>query len=57
VDDQSVIDKDQTIAARSSTKTPQQMADAWLRGMANEQEEVQELVIKDLLGQEDFQGA
>ena len=33
------------------------MADAWLRGMANEQEEVQELVIKDLLGQEDFQGA
>ncbi len=43
--------------ARSATQTPQQLADAWLRRVANKREEVRDLVMKDLLGQEDFQRA
>ncbi len=40
--------------SRSAMQTPQQSADAWLRGVANEKEEVQDLVMRDLLGREDF---
>ncbi len=40
VDDQSMIDEEPAITNRSSTQTPQQSADTWLRGVANEQEEV-----------------
>jgi len=34
---------------------PQQQANTWLRGMACVGEEVQELVIRDLVGKEGFQ--
>ncbi len=57
VDNQSIIDNEQTLVARASTGTPQQKATQWLQGVANEGEEVKELVIRDLLGQEDFQSA
>ena len=57
VDDRSVVDEEPPTIARSATQTPQQSADAWLRGVANEREEVQDLVMRDLLGQEDFQRA
>jgi len=57
VDDQSVIGEEPSNIARSETQTPQQSADSWLRGVANEREEVQDLVMRDLLGQEDFQRA
>jgi len=40
VDDQSVIDEEQLISAQSMVQTPQQSADTWLRGVANDQEEV-----------------
>jgi len=43
--------------AQGSTHTLQQQADAWLRSMANEGEDMQELVMRDLVGKEDFQGA
>jgi len=39
------------------TQTPQQQADAWLRGMATAGEDVQELVLRDLVGKEGFQNA
>jgi len=52
-----MIGEEQIITVRSSTQTPQQSADAWLHGVANEREEVQDLIMRDLLGQEDFQGA
>ncbi len=57
VDDRSVIDEEPTIRAGNARKTSQQSADAWLRGVANEEEEVQDLVMRDLLGREDFQSA
>ena len=57
VDDRSTCDKEQTVIARSSTQTPQQQADTWLQGMATAGEDVQELVIRDLVGREGFQNA
>jgi len=54
VDDRSVVDEEITIARM---QTPQQQADAWLRGMATAGEEVQELVLRDLVGKEGFQNA
>jgi len=57
VDDRSMIEEEQIITAQSSMQTLQQSVDAWLRGVANEREEVRDLVMRDLLGQEDFQGA
>jgi len=56
VDDRS-IDGDEIIAARTNTQTPQQQADTWLRGMATAGEDVQELVLRDLVGREGFQNA
>ncbi len=55
VDDRSIDDEEQTIVAQSSTQTPQQQVDTWLRGMATAGEDVQELVIRDLVGREGFQ--
>src|SRR6266702_6098245 len=52
VDDRSVCDEEQVIVARSSTQTPQQQADTWLRGVATAGEDVQELVMRDLIGRE-----
>ncbi len=56
VDDRS-LDEEETIVTRSSTQTPQQQADTWLRGMAMAGEDVQELVMQDLIGREGFQSA
>jgi len=56
VDDHS-IDEEQIIMVQSSMQTPQQSANAWLHGVANKHEEVRDLVMRDLLRQEDFQGA
>ncbi len=57
VDDRSICDDEQPSIARSSTQTPQQQADSWLRGVATAGEDVQELVMRDLVGREDFQHA
>ncbi len=38
-------------------QTPQQQADSWLRGVATAGEDVQELVMRDLIGREGFQSA
>ncbi len=58
VDDRSAYEgEEELIAARSTTQTPQQQADSWLRGVATAGEEVQELVIRDLVGREGFQNA
>ncbi len=56
VDDRSVVEEEPT-ESQSAMRTPQQSADTWLRGVANEREEVRDLVMRDLLGREDFQGA
>ncbi len=55
VDDSSVDENNQVIVARA--QMPQQQANTWLRGMASTGEDVQELVMRDLLGREGFQNA
>ncbi len=57
VDDRSTCDKEPSLIARSSTQTPQQQANSWLRGVATAGEDVQELVMRDLVGREGFQHA
>ncbi len=57
VDDRSVYEEEQNLITRSSTQTPQQQADTWLRGVATAGEDVQELVMRDLVGREGFQSA
>ncbi len=57
VDDRSVYDEEQPSIARSNTQTSQQQADSWLRGVAMAGEDVQELVMRDLVGREGFQHA
>ncbi len=52
-----MYDEEQPMIARSSTQTPQQQADSWLRGVAMVGEDVQELVMRDLVGREGFQSA
>jgi len=56
VDDRSVCDEE-IITARANTQTLQQQADTWLRGMASASEDVQEIVMRDLIGKEGFQSA
>src|SRR6266702_1125716 len=41
----------------SGTAMPQQTANAWLQSIANEGEEVRDLVMRDLLRKEDFPSA
>ncbi len=55
VDDRSICEEEQSFAAGSSTQTPQQQANTWLRGVATAGEDVQELVMRDLVGREGFQ--
>ncbi len=57
VDDRSTYEgkEEQPIVAQSTTQTPQQQADSWLRGVATAGEDVQELVMRDLVGREGFQ--
>src|SRR6266702_4760106 len=50
VDDRSICDEEQPSIARSDTQTPQQQANSWLRGVASAGEDVQELVMRDLVG-------
>ncbi len=57
VDDRSVCDEEQPTVPRSSTQTPQQQADSWLWGVATAGEDIQELVMRDLVGREGFQNA
>jgi len=54
VDDRSIAEDD---INENRTITPQQTANAWLRSVANEGEEVRDLVMRDLLRKEDFQSA
>ncbi len=56
VDDRSV-DEEEVTTARANAQTPQQQANEWLRGMATAGEDVQELVMRDLVGREGFQNA
>ncbi len=56
VDDRSICDEEIT-TARANAQTPQQQADTWLRGVATAGEDVQELVMRDLVGREGFQNA
>ena len=55
VDDRSVYKEETT--TRANTQTPQQQANEWLRGVATAGEDVQELVMRDLVGREGFQAA
>src|SRR6266702_872346 len=57
VDDRSICDDEQTMGERPNNQTPQQQANTWLRGMAAVGEDVQELVMRDLVGREGFQNA
>ncbi len=59
VDDRSAYgeEEERPTVARSITQTPQQQADSWLRGVATAGEDVQELVMRDLIGREGFQNA
>ncbi len=56
VDDRS-IDEEEVTTARANAQTSQQQANEWLRGMATAGEDVQELVMRDLIGREGFQNA
>jgi hypothetical protein len=47
VDDRSVADD----------RTPHQQATDWLSGVANENDEVKDIVMQELWGKEDFQNA
>src|SRR6266702_6343831 len=53
VDDRSVADEEVTMA-RTDAQTSQQQANEWLRGIATAGEDVQELVMRDLVGKEGF---
>ncbi len=57
VNDRSVCDEEPVITAQANAQTPQQQADTWLRGVATAGEDVQELVMRDLVGREGFQNA
>ncbi len=57
VDDRSICNEEPVITARGNTQTPQQQADTWLRGVASAGEDIQELVMRDLVGREGFQNA
>ncbi len=57
VDDRSVYDEEPASTAQPSAQTPQQQANTWLQGVASAGEDVQELVMRDLVGREGFQSA
>src|SRR6266702_474425 len=54
VDDRSICDEEPIVTARGNTQTPQQQADKWLQGVASTGEDIQELVMRDLVGREGF---
>jgi hypothetical protein len=47
VDDRSVADD----------RTPQQRATDWLSGVADEEDDVKDIIMQELMGREDFQNA
>jgi hypothetical protein len=47
VDDRSIVDD----------RDPQQRATDWLSGVANEHDDVKDIVMQELMGREDFQNA
>jgi len=57
VDDRSTNNGDQTVVASTSSQSLQQQADMWLQNIATAGEEVQELIMRDLVGREGFQNA
>ncbi len=57
VDDRSICDEEPPLTVPSDTQTPQQQANSWLQGVASAGEDVQELVMRDLVGREGFQNA
>jgi len=57
VDDRSICDEEQIMTTQTNAQTLQQQADTWLRGVATAGEDVQELVMRDLIGREGFQNA
>jgi hypothetical protein len=48
-----VVDDRSTIGDR----TPQERATDWLSGVANEEDDVKDIVMQELMGREDFQNA
>jgi hypothetical protein len=46
-----------TIRCIAETRTPQQRATDWLSGVANEEDDVKDIVMQELMGKEDFQNA
>jgi hypothetical protein len=48
-----VVDDRSTIG----DKTPQEQATDWLSGVANEEDDVKDIVMQELMGREDFQNA
>jgi hypothetical protein len=38
-------------------RTPQQCASDWLTGVANENDDVKDIIMQELMGREDFQNA
>jgi hypothetical protein len=46
-----------TICSIAATRTPQQRATDWLLRVANEEDDVKDIVMQELMGREDFQNA
>jgi hypothetical protein len=46
-----------TIRRTEEERTPQQQANDWLSGVADENDNVKDIVMQELMGREDFQNA
>jgi phosphohistidine phosphatase SixA len=46
-----------TIRRTEEERTPQQQANDWLSGVADENDDVKDIVMQELMGREDFQNA
>jgi hypothetical protein len=46
-----------TIRSTTETRTPQQRATEWLSRVADEEDDVKDIVMQELMGREDFQNA
>jgi hypothetical protein len=46
-----------TIRHVTENRTPQQRATDWLSGVADEEDDVKDIVMQELMGREDFQNA
>jgi hypothetical protein len=43
--------------SKADNRTPQQQATDWLSGVADEEDNVKDIVMQELMGKEDFQNA